>query len=160
MQTATIIPRFVNPPKGNASSASIKDKDGVYWGIPASMMAKFAANVAVTVNYEETPPNQEGRTYRNIKSIVETPKPVAQAMAQSQASTGRDIFITGVVQRAMQTGKFDVTDIKRLTLATADAWDAAHSPRTQANGQQAPQRREEPPPYEQGDPGPYGDYRT
>ncbi len=40
---------------------------------------------------------------------------------------GLDIFLTGVVQQAMSTGKFGANDIKTLALAARDAWKAAHS---------------------------------
>jgi hypothetical protein len=145
MQTATITPKFINPPKAAGRSASIKDIDGVFWGIPENMMSKFTANVPAKVTYEETAPNEEGRTYRNIKSVM--PAPVASPQpsgAPGAQNTGRDIFITGVVQRAMQTGQFAVSDIRMLTLAARDAWDEAHGSAPKTNGR-AQQRNDEPP---------------
>lgn len=47
-------------------------------------------------------------------------------------SKGADIFLTGVVQQAMSTGKFGITDIKALALAARDAWAAAHGQETGA----------------------------
>ncbi len=55
--------------------------------------------------------------------------PVYHTIPASQAPSdkGMDIFLTGVVQQAMSTGKFGANDIKVLALAARDAWKAAHS---------------------------------
>ena len=63
MESATIVPKYVNPPRGNAKSGSIKDADGAYWGIPKDKIEHYSAFIgkAIVVSYEM---NGE---YRNIK---------------------------------------------------------------------------------------------
>jgi len=77
----------------------------------------------------------------------------------------RQIFITGVVGRAMGSGKFAASEIAVLTQAAARSYDeymvakaaappaAAQQPQGENWGNQASQQPE-PPQYDQGDPGP------
>ena len=61
----------------------------------------------------------------------------------------RMIFVTGIVGRAMGSGKFSASEIAVLTQAAMQAYDLSQKP--PVDQRQMPQ---EPPPPDQGDPGP------
>ena len=75
-------------------------------------------------------------------SVTPLPPPPSRTTWTTPPSDnkGADIFLTGVVQQAMSTGKFGLTDIKPLALAARDAWAAAHSSEaaTQPDGRPTP----------------------
>lgn len=65
-----------------------------------------------------------------------TPNIAPEKSGNAGLSNAEDIFVTGVTGRAMQSGKFEATDIKRLALAAQEAYRAVH-------GQAEPQTDDE-----------------
>ena len=62
------------------------------------------------------------------------PVPTAQPIPTGAATAvnphkEKDMFVTGVVGRAMSSGQFTVSDMKILALAADDAWDALEAKR-------------------------------
>ena len=151
-QTATITVQYANGPKGNAKSGSVKDTNGGYWGIPADKLSFWEGmkGKTVAVQYEEREYN--GRTYKNIKGCMGAAQPAANGTSSSNAE---DIFVTGVVGRAMGSGQFGLSDIKALTLAAVEAyreWKAPPAPeQPRPVSRPAPRRME--PEYLDGDVG-------
>jgi hypothetical protein len=63
----TIVPKFVNPPRGNARSWSIKDEAGAFWGLPAHLSNRVQPGQPIHVSYDEKHVN--GKTYRDIREL-------------------------------------------------------------------------------------------
>lgn len=147
MPQATLTPKFINPPRGNARSASIKDENGSYWGIHPGDMSKFTANVPVTVEYATSENN--GKVYYNIKSIVgqqASANPQAQhqgsrpqinapqmaipnqqrplANPQADPRKSEDIFVCGVINHAIahQSLPLDSVSLRQVIAAARTAW--------------------------------------
>ena len=73
--------------------------------------------------------NGRGWNYTNLRSTGEATNPsLGASKAPDQGgfrpNSDEQIFITGIVGRAMGSGQFSVTDIVGLTLAAAEAWQA------------------------------------
>ena len=118
MPQATVVCKFVNPPKPGKRYGSVKDPAGIYWSLPPNLVSQVTQGASILVNYEETP---EG--YKNIKSIVPTAQPQARQNTPSN-SNEEAIFVTGCVGRALGSGQFGISDIKILTLSAAEAYRA------------------------------------
>lgn len=122
MLTATITPKYINPPRGSARSGSVKDADGVYWGVPTDMLNQFSAGKVVTVEYETSEYN--GKQYKNVKRIsAATPAQQQQATAKAD-STSERIFVCGIVNAAVASGKLalDPNAITDAVHAAREAW--------------------------------------
>ena len=127
MPQVTIIPKFINPPRGNARSASIKDENGGYWGIHPGDMSKFQQNVPVTVEYVTSENN--GKTYYNIKSIVgqqvkNSAPPRQTVQPLPDVKKAEDIFVCGVVNHAIahQSYPLDMGQLTQLVQMARHAW--------------------------------------
>jgi hypothetical protein len=72
LHQATVAVQYVNEPKGRAISGSIKDTDGIYYGVPKNMLGMFRPGENYVIEFAET--NKDGVTYRNVKAT----KPVQQ----------------------------------------------------------------------------------
>lgn len=146
---AQIVAQYVNPRAGN-HPPTIKDQTGTSYTLsdPAYQIMAGQVGQQGNIGYYT---NQKGYHVATHWNGVELPKgqwpsqaPVQQQslppLAAPQMATpqtalpaqsndkGMDIFLTGVVQQAMSTGKFGPTDIKVLALAARDAWNEAHQP--------------------------------
>jgi hypothetical protein len=145
MAYASITVKYKNEPKGNARSWSLKDADGNYWGLPKALADKVIPGDALEILYEER--HAGGNLYKDIKEIRPRPLAVAPAAAPAnghaagpnptEIAKARDIFLTGVVQQAMGSGKFAIGDIGPLTQAALHAWATAHGERPAAPAQAA-----------------------
>jgi hypothetical protein len=135
---ATIQVKYVNPPKPGGKMANVKDAEGnVYFFYPD----KFSAQPGETVEYEQQ--NWKGKPALVIKGSLMpvapdiTKRPPAapapayvppahfrEPPAANGHATGKDklIFVTGVVGRAMGSGKYDPNDIGLLTKAAVVAF--------------------------------------
>lgn len=105
MTQATFTPKFLNPPKGNARSATIKDTDGGFWGCHPGDLSKFQVNVPVTVDYV-TRTGNDGRTYYNITSIIGQQAPGNPQAGQAQ----RPAQFRGPAQQSRPNGQFKPRD--------------------------------------------------
>lgn len=129
---------FVNPPKQDGWSGSIKAEDGEYYNVHADELDRFEKGAEYDINFDF---NKKG--YKNVKgfSRVSTSPPPQHATGQNiptrpapqpsghyngsnrDDTTDRHIFITGVVGRAMGSGAFKGEQIIHLSHMAAVAYD-------------------------------------
>ena len=132
---ATITIKFVNAPKAGKTFGSVKtSSDEMYGYNPAKVSLRQGATYDVDYSTRE----YEGKTYKTVEKATEK----AGGASNSAGHSDRQIFITGIVGRSMGSGKFTATDIKMLTLAAAEAWDAL-----QAKPKEAPADDPNAPPF-------------
>lgn len=118
MPIATVTAQFVNQPKEGKRFGSIKTEIG-YIGVKPSDLSQFVKGQKYEVEYKE---NGE---YKDFVRIVSAPAASAghNRPNANGANTGREIFITGVVGRAMGSGKFGLDEIGLVTAKASAAWD-------------------------------------
>lgn len=119
---------FVNQPKGASRYGSLKIGDK-YVSIDKSLLSNFSKDQVVSLEVKESPA-PDGRMYYNYvgevhhEPIAQVPSPIGGSIHPSAINhTGRDIFVTGVVGRAMGSGKFEFGDILMLTDAAKEAYE-------------------------------------
>jgi hypothetical protein len=153
---------YVNQPGKNPKFGSIKlDNPAIYVSVPSDQLPLFQRGKVETIEYSTT---SEG--YHNLKRlIVDSGPPTPQAAPPKQngggwKSTPADpertntskwqpksqeeqlaIFVTGVVGRAMQSGKFEAQDILMLTTMAKDAYEAHFMSRNASSTAPIPMRR-------------------
>lgn len=146
--TATITAKYVNPPKPGRTNYSIKTpEDELYWVDPR-LASQFQPGGTYQIEYDtktfgdrpsrvitrvvvggaapEPPPPQSYGGYAHPQSN-HTPAPRTNGnghRAPNGDAKAREMFIMGVVGRAMGSGKFEPHDISQLTNEAASAWDA------------------------------------
>lgn len=143
-QQITVKTVFLNPDKKNDK---VIDTQGVSWYVPHNLANQLQVGTSATVGYEVN--NFNGGNLNMVKRVdlngalpvqdrnadkpqLGSPSYPAPSPAPYQNGNGngrgltqaKEIFITGIVGRAMGSGQFTSTDIKLLALAAADAWDA------------------------------------
>lgn len=140
---ATITPRYINDPKPGKRNYWVKDAAGVGWSVPPAEAQKMVANQPCVVAYTVFQGNN-GHSTNMVERVDATqaaapaPQPAAQyapPVQQAQAPLppaptyqppedpkAEEIFVTGIVGRAMQSGNFSVDDIPRLTNMALWAW--------------------------------------
>lgn len=127
---------FINQPKTGQRYGSIKIDHPTIQRISmqAHDLAKFSQGQSYTIEVKQT---EQG--YFNFVEIVSAMKAPAQSpqrtgispAAQSYArgtdshdyNTGKQICITGITQRAIQSGKFEVRDIPAIMRLTGETYD-------------------------------------
>lgn len=145
---ATLTPKYIDAPKEGKKNWAVKDEAGNRWSVPPHVVQQMRTGVPVQVTYREN--EWQGKTINMVEAVV-AGNPAVQSgngqvlkpdgTFQSLATTippnmalhpvgkplpdakAREMFIMGVVGRAMGSGSFTATDINILTLAAADAWD-------------------------------------
>lgn len=145
MQTAQIIPANIYPPKPGKTNYNVKDSTGTYYSTPPEVAASMVVGQPVIIHYESKPGQRDGRMVHFVKdaqivgqapvgqvipaqtmpqqSVTIPPNPVPQLpIPQPQDLQSENIFITGVVGRAMGSGSFTIMDIPLLTKAARAAW--------------------------------------
>ena len=159
---ATIQPKYVNPPKGNGKSWSVKDANGDYWGCTQEVANYIkdmqAQGAAVVVTYETR--DYQGKTYKNIKSAAASSQPAARPAQQSgggydEAQKAEDIFISGAVNQSIAAQQIAVpnADLRAWThflTVLRQAWRASKAPvsaQTVANTMRNPDPNDELPPF-------------
>lgn len=140
--TAQIVPSYIDDPKPGKTNYSVKDSSGARWSVPPLEAQKLVKGQVCVVAYRIN--NFNGKSFNMVERVdvvqapVPTPAPVAQyapPVQQAQAPLppaptyqppedpkGEEIFVTGVVGRAMGSGNFSVEDIPALTTAAVFAW--------------------------------------
>ena len=131
--------KYVNPAKDGKKFGSIAGTDGTRYMVPAGMVGQFQPNTTVDV---PTKVEQWGATSVTIvaghasaapvsapqQSYSPPPPPTAAPQAHSYAphaaAVDKDafIFVTGLVGRAMGSGKFASGDMTDLTHEALKAW--------------------------------------
>jgi len=140
-----ITARFINQPKNPTGKfGNIKDADKNTYFMPKGMLAMVQPGVPFTADIEEQ--NWQNGPVQVITKILAQSSPATQARAangHAPNDTERQIFITGVVGRAMGSGQFGVNDIKVLTLAADAAWQALQASK-RGNISASPENRQPP----------------
>ena len=128
MTQASVTPKYVNPPKPGKTLGSIKDQGDVLWLCEPGLLGSFSPGKPITVEYE-TMKFRDGTERPKITGVVHgttngsAPAQEAPRGNGHQPNQGREIFITGVVGRAMGSGKFGADDIYPLAVAALTAWE-------------------------------------
>ena len=126
MTQAILTPKYVNAPKPGKKMGSIKDQAGILWLCDPGLLTSFSPGRPATVEAETVKFN-DGTVMQKITGIVHGAEPATNGAAhhgnERQPNAGREIFITGIVGRAMGSGQFAIADITALTAAAAAAWD-------------------------------------
>lgn len=138
-----VIPQYVNLPKqAGGKYGNIKLQDGTLFFVPVNMLGSFAANIPANINYEGQtwgkPPDAKQVyvvTAINGQGITgqagpvqggDRPAPTPQNVPRTDES--ENIFVTGIVGRAMGSGNFTAEDIGPLTKAATQAWTDRKTP--------------------------------
>lgn len=142
MPTVTLTAKYVNPAAEGKKYGSIVDEDGNRYPATPHHVSKVRQGQTVTIDYDEQ--TWGGKPVMVVSKIHEnannppppSPDDYGVAPVRSNGYAGgnghakeADIFVTGVVGRAMGSGQFTVTDIKSLTLAADEAWQALQAKR-------------------------------
>jgi hypothetical protein len=115
MPIAKVTVNYVNAPAAGKQYGSIKTEELGYLSVKPGDLALFAKGHKYEVEYEE-----RGQ-YKNFVRLA-APPPGAPAQAAGNDDVQRMIFVTGVVGRAMGSGKFGASEIKELTLEANEAF--------------------------------------
>lgn len=118
MTTETIVAKQVWAPKEGKKFGSVVTPDKTRYMGTASILSGIKKDSTIVVDLESQKWGED--TVQVIKRVVQA-VPNTPTPASSQ-SASEDIFVTGVVGRAMGSGQFAVTDIKLLTLAAVQAY--------------------------------------
>lgn len=118
--TATLNPKYVNQPKPGGRLGSVKDEHGALWLVDPGLLPSFHPGQPIEVEWAPMK-FSDGKESKKITGIVHG---ATSAPADGRGSTDkdRDIFVTGVVGRAMGSGKFAISDIPALAVAAMAAW--------------------------------------
>jgi hypothetical protein len=134
---------FVNHPNKNPKFGSIKGEDGRYYDVDAHMVSKYRKGMtfdapvkereyggktyySIPSSFDPTggqPPVSVATTAENIRNGYASAAPPRPAVNGSTHSTPRQMFIMGVVGRAMGSGTFQPDAIELLTQKAGEAWD-------------------------------------
>ena len=144
---AQIIPQQIWPPKNPQwANGRIVDTNNASWSVPRdaiSMLQQFKGQV-INIDFETGVSNQ-GKPWQKITAVNGTPlqqsrpqptqgyiAPVpgqaqppqhgAVATPQTADTKSEEMFVMGVVGRAMGSAKFEITDIPLLAKAATQAW--------------------------------------
>lgn len=113
------------------------------WALYGKDMRPPNFNDGDEVEFEaEKKPSSNGKSYWHyskisLKGAASRPSQ-SQTTPRGQPATGdafRQMFIVGIVGRAMGSGKFDAADIEALTIAAAQAFDHLVSGHDAGGGQ-------------------------
>ena len=143
MTQATLTPKYVNALKPGKKYATIKDQQDTMWLCPPGLLGSFTPGSPISVEYE-TAKFGDGTERPKITGVVHgttngsAPAQEAPRSNGHSPNQGREIFITGVVGRAMGSGKFSAADIAGLALAAAETWNALSAPTTATKTQADP----------------------
>jgi hypothetical protein len=140
--------QYVNPRK-DRRPPSIKTSDGNYFNIPDAALGVFAQGMSGVIGFDINAKGYKQATHWNGQPLPQgfTPQPVMQpaqnfqqaganvyqqdtnrpSQADNKADTkSEDMFVMGVVGRAMGSGQFIVNDVELLTKAAVRAWQNRH----------------------------------
>lgn len=132
MIQAQVVPQYVNQPRQpQHRNGSIKDQAGQYYSVDKNSLHLFQQGQPANITYEQ---KQGQRGPYNVVTAVNG-QPIGGGMTQAgqaappvqrQTPVGdtkaEEMFVMGVVGRAMGSGQFAVTDIGLLAKAATQAW--------------------------------------
>lgn len=145
--------QYVNPRQGNRP-ASIKDANGVFYTVSDAAVGYFQPgaegdlgyyvnqrgyNVATAWNGQQLPRGDGQPPTRSPASAQQRQPPQQQPPQQQRppqqrsadpqgAAKAEEMFVMGVVGRAMGSGKFGVADIADLAREATTAWKQRNNP--------------------------------
>jgi len=129
MNTATITPKYVNQPKPGGKMGSIKDPAGELWLVEPGLLGSFRVGAPIAVEWAPIK-FTDGTERKKITGVVHGAAPQTNGRASAMGNdAGREIFITGVVGRAMGSGKFAAADIKELVTNAILGWGLVTAPK-------------------------------
>lgn len=164
MPEAVLTPKYVNPPKGNGKSWSVKDANGEYWYCAPEVanyikdMMGQGASVAVVYT---TKPREDGGEWKTIKSAsasAQQARPAQQAAGgerYDEAQKAEDIFISGAINHAIAEGQLVIPNASvqawtHYLMVLRSAWRASKAPPSVAStaaAMRSPTQDDEPPPF-------------
>ncbi len=133
-------PQYVDGAKPGKKYGTIKDTAGARFLIPFGVEGMFAKGQPVNIRYEHESWCKDGivRAVNGQQLNSAAPAPPLPATQQTVAQapltpprasdTAEEIFVTGIVGRAMGSGQFSVTDIALLAKAATQAWRERQMP--------------------------------
>ena len=125
MTSTTIHVKYINPPAEGRKRGPVKPDDGSYYGVLPDMLGRFSPGRLYEIEYGEHV--YQGKTYRTITGVRESR--AAEEKTKPARSEAEIIFITGVVGRAMGSGKFAFDQVTMLALEAKKAWDVLQDQR-------------------------------
>lgn len=122
-ETVTVTPKYINQPKPGGKMGNIKGADGTVIFMWPDKLSNFQAGQTYQVEIEV---DQTDRgTFRKLSKVLSQRTPQQAPNGETSTSHAKEIFVTGVVGRAMGSGKFGPTDIGILTAAAKAAYEEA-----------------------------------
>lgn len=137
-QTGTLTVQYINPPKEGRKMGSVKDMQGNYWAVWPDALETLKPGQTITVDYH-TGADGSGRFVNRIHppekpaAAKEWPVPENNTGAplppgtppweSAELSKECMIFVTGVVGRAMGSGRFYASDLPELTETAVVAFE-------------------------------------
>ena len=119
MSTATVHVDFVNPPRQEGGKfGSIKTKELGYVSVPVKDLGLFTKGQSYSIEYTE---KGDFKNFAKMAEVAST-KPNGHAPHTPDAKD-KMIFVTGLVGRALGSGKYQIADIGTLTRAACEAYD-------------------------------------
>ena len=146
------IDKFFPTPKPGKKTGAIKDTNGNWYDIWPDKTAGVQQGGTYDITTSQRDYN--GRTYYTVQTITpvqqnhsEPPPAGHNGAPDGFDSRGKAIFVTGVVQQAMNSGKFVAADIPTLVEFALDGWNRlVNGPQRQQPPYQPPVGGREPPP--------------
>lgn len=140
MLQAQIIPQYINPPQNPQwANGSVKDTNGARWSVAKNFLHLFQQGMPAQIVYEQRQ-GQKG-PYNVVTSVNGQPVgggpqqagqaalPIQRPPAVTPTDTkSEEMFVMGVVGRAMGSGKYEINDIHLLAKAATQAWRARAVP--------------------------------
>lgn len=121
-ETRTIRVSFINPPKENKVNFSVKAADNSRYSVKPEIAHEM--EVGKTYVCQVVSKDFGNGAVWFIERIKAAPQQTPpQGQASTDDPTAKNIFVTGIVGRAMGSGKFGAEDVLRLTQAALGAFD-------------------------------------
>ncbi len=142
-----VTPKYVNAANAGKKYGSIKDEQDNKYVVPANMVNQFQVGVPVDIQFENQTWGGEpvsviisvgAQTSQQSAQVTLPPQiqpvphnppaqqvphtPTQQSAPTLEDPTSENIFVTGIVGRAMGSGQFGSTDISLLAKAAVQAW--------------------------------------
>lgn len=133
-QTATIAVKYVNPPKAQGKSGTVKDANDQLWGYWPDRLPEIAGKVGQTINVEYSTREYQGKTYKTISKILADAPQTNGAEHKPNGSPSHtksvEMAVMGIIGRTFQgTGTIppenELTDMLRRVRR---AWESAMAP--------------------------------
>lgn len=134
MNTATLTPKFIDPPQDGKKNYKVKDTNNVVWFVPPDTIGKMAKGTPCTVEYDVN--NFNGKSFNMVKGVVGQPQqsptiPFPPAIPTvptfvSADPTPERIYVCGIVNAHVGSSNRMVTvsELIAVTNAAREAWAA------------------------------------